>query len=78
MVYDLMTLKRMNAVKAKKVTLGHNEEMVPKHLRGSVIATRRFLNRPWTREELKGKPSVYETYAESNKAPFKGKDVLVG
>jgi hypothetical protein len=65
MVHGLATLKRMNDEAAKRPARQYRMEKVPEHLHGNAAATRGFLNRPWTKEELSRKRS-----------PFRGKDVL--
>jgi len=78
MVHGLATLRKLNddAV-AKANHNGHgtgfrNGFRIPKEIETNAAAIRRFINRPWTAAELHGKKSVFETYAESNAATFKG------
>ncbi len=72
MVYDLATLRKINAVplKADKTP----KPFVPEKLALNPAAARAFVNRPWTREELGGKESVYEAYARSEREPFRNQE----
>jgi len=70
MVYGLETMRRINADEAKRLAKMGRASRRPRFL------SREIANRPWTSAELKGKLSVYDTYAEGMRAPFGGKDVL--
>lgn len=66
MVHGLATLEKLNAAAARKPAAHKNGNGIPKELHGNPVAIRNFLNRPWTKAELRGKRSVFETYAESD------------
>lgn len=53
----------------------HRKIKVPEEIALKPAAARRFVNRPWRKDELaKGEKCPYESYAESAAAPFKGKE----
>lgn len=70
MVHGLETLRRINAVTAKKAD-DRPKPFVPDKIALVPELARKYVNRPWTKEELCGKPSVYETYAKSAAEPFR-------
>jgi len=74
MVHGLATLDKLNREAAKKPAAHGGGNGIPKELLGNPVAIRAFRNRPWTRAELHGEKSVFETYAESAAAPFNGKN----
>ncbi|MFH0885334.1 MAG: hypothetical protein V1861_06510 [Candidatus Micrarchaeota archaeon] len=47
---------------------------VPDSIALSPPLARRFANRPWTREELGGKESVFDSYARSEREPFRNRE----
>lgn len=70
MVHGLETLRRINAVKAKKAD-ERPKPFVPDKIALVPELARKYVNRPWTKEELGGKESVFETYARSEREPFR-------
>ncbi len=72
MVHCLEVIKRLNA-QARPERNGKRPE-VPESIALNPVLVRRYLNRPWTREELGGKESVYETYARSEREPFRNQE----
>jgi len=46
---------------------------VPESIALNPSLARRYVNSPWTREELGGRPTAQETYARDAAAPFAGK-----
>jgi hypothetical protein len=72
MVHGLEVLKALNA---KACSNGHAPKpSVPESIALNPALVRRYLNRPWTREELGGKESVYEAYARSEREPFRNRE----
>lgn len=72
-------MRKLNADAAKDFARKRGKEAKPisRRLGENIAARRHKINRPWTRAELKGKPSAYDTYAEGERSPFRGKEVLV-
>jgi len=73
MVHGLETLRRLNAVKQVKAD-ERPKPFVPEKIALNPDLARKYVNRPWTREELGGKESVYETYARSEREPFRNRE----
>jgi|WetSurMetagenome_2_1015567.scaffolds.fasta_scaffold590220_2 hypothetical protein len=74
MVHDLQTLARLNAPKPGAKAAATPKPFVPDKIALNPAAAREFLNRPWTKEELGGKESVYETYARGEREPFRNRE----
>lgn len=72
MVHCLEVLKRINAEPRKADT--HPKPFVPEKIALNPSLARRYVNRPWTKEELCGKESVYESYARSEREPFRNRE----
>jgi hypothetical protein len=77
MVYDLVTLKRLNKEadeKAKTRPAERPREKVPERIALNPAAAKAFLNRPWTKDELGSKPDLVASYAASEREPFKSRE----
>ncbi len=77
MVFCLEVIKRMNAERVSRPETSRIK--VPERIALNPALARQWVNRPWTKEELGGKPSVFETYAASEKealgqTAFSGRD----
>jgi hypothetical protein len=74
MVHDLQTLIRLNAPKPGPKAAVTPKPFVPDKIALNPAAAREYLNRPWTSEELCGKESVFESYARSEREPFRNRE----
>ncbi|MCX6773990.1 MAG: hypothetical protein NTY68_03275 [Candidatus Micrarchaeota archaeon] len=75
MVHGLETMRKMNDNEVEMFKKGKRRNLI-KLPRGDAIAVRRLLNKRWTKKELGGSIDVYVAYANSQRSPFRGKDVL--
>jgi len=71
MVYGLETLRHINAKEARRPVKA--SPRCDLEISSNPVTARHQLNRPWTKKELGGEKSVFETYAEDNARPFNGK-----
>jgi hypothetical protein len=74
MVHDLQTIIKLNAKKPGVKATETPKPFVPEKIALNPESARRYVNRPWTKEELGGKESVYETYARSEREPFRNRE----
>ncbi|MCI0503142.1 hypothetical protein L0Y65_00350 [Candidatus Micrarchaeota archaeon] len=73
MVHCLEVLKKLNA--ETKKTDNTPKPYVPEKIGLNPALARKYVNRPWTKEELGGKESVFETYARGEREPFANAEV---
>jgi hypothetical protein len=72
MVHCLETLKRLNAETRNADNVP--KPKVPESIALNPALARRYVNRAWTKEELGGRESVYESYAKSEREPFRNRE----
>lgn len=73
MVHGIEVLKVLN--ERQKPRKEESKSNVPPHIGLNPALARKYVNRPWTEQELKGQQDVYKTYAEGAAAPFGKKEV---
>lgn len=74
MVHDLQTIIRLNAPRPGAKAAVTPKPFVPERIALNPAAAKQYLNRPWTKEELGGKESVFESYARSEREPFRNRE----
>ncbi|MEW6036158.1 MAG: hypothetical protein AB1529_06085 [Candidatus Micrarchaeota archaeon] len=70
MVHCLEVLKKLNG-EAKPGGAGKGWPELPSSIAFNPAAVRAFVNRPWRKDELAGRPDVFETYARGEAEPFR-------
>jgi hypothetical protein len=67
-------LIRLNAKKPGVKAAETPKPFVPDSIALNPALARKYVNRPWTSEELGGKQDVYASYARSEREPFRNRE----